>query len=304
MRHKASNWLGSPACGVAVSSRTRLESDRDRVHGRPARRPERRAVRFVHDEHVPVGLFQRAQHFGLLDEVERRDVNARQDPGVHIRRQLAAVSREPRRAGHRRREVETIGKLPRPLLAEPRGRDDERAERFPLEGALVEDDPRLDGFPEADGVRNHQARNAQGNHRERGFQLIRQEFDGAPGRPLQPAGGVRARRRPPQRVEPPARPDDADRLRTVQAARAIEGDQQCTEVAVVSRPRAREAQRVAAGKRREPGDGPGAPPDEDALSRLPAIRCLRMHPPFGGKDAAAVRPIGAGVWSMTVKWWC
>ena len=170
-------------------------SDRDRVHGGPARRPERRAVRFVHDEHVPVGFLQRAQHFGLLDEVERRHVDPRQDPGVHIRRQLAAASREPRRAGDRRREAEAIRKLARPLFAEPRGRDDERAKRFPLEGALVEDDARLDRLPEADGVGNHQARNAEADHRQRGFQLIRQDVDGAPGRPLQPAG--RMRRTPP-----------------------------------------------------------------------------------------------------------
>ena len=96
MRQRASNWFCSPKCGVA-DSKTTIEA-RQPSASTAASRPVPGVAPCASSttRRFPAHRFQGAEHLRPFDEVDGRQVDARNRPGVHVRGQFARDRPQPR----------------------------------------------------------------------------------------------------------------------------------------------------------------------------------------------------------------
>ena len=118
-----------------------------------------------------------AQHFGLLEEVDRRNGDRLDGPRIHVERQRVGQRRERCRVDDGRANVESVQQLVGPLLAQPRRRDDERALAPAALVQFRQHQPGLNRLAEADFVGEQKSRCVPANERERRLELKRKDVD-------------------------------------------------------------------------------------------------------------------------------
>ena len=163
LQRLAGRELTKPAEKRVRALVARVRSGRGEHHPRDACRELRRhgaavgagpqMMRLVDDQHVERHGVDRGAHLGTLDQIDRRDDELRGAPRIHADRQVGDQPRERGVIDDQRREPETILELRRPLLAQRRGCEDERARREVPRAKLREDQASLDRLAEPDFVR-------------------------------------------------------------------------------------------------------------------------------------------------------
>ena len=84
MRQRASNWFGLPNAASRTARRRLMRGTQGVDCGEPAS-AGCCAVRLVDDEQIPAHRFQRTEHLRPLHEIDRRDVDTGNGPGIHVR---------------------------------------------------------------------------------------------------------------------------------------------------------------------------------------------------------------------------
>ncbi len=79
-------------CGGDEHDMTRARGDS--LHGLVPLRCDGGLMRFVHDHEIPDLGRQRPEHFGLLDEVDRRNDDRFDGPWIHVERQRGGKDRQ------------------------------------------------------------------------------------------------------------------------------------------------------------------------------------------------------------------
>ncbi len=174
-----------------------------RLDGGPPCRSGAGVVGLVHDQQVPREVLERAQHLRALQEIERHDEDAGKRPRRNVGRERPTGPPEPGRVGDDGGESEARVQFARPLMTQPGWNDDERPQGRIARGERVQQEPGLNGFAEADGIRNQHARRPVAERRQRGFELIRQQFRSGSRRIGERAETVCTAGRPAHRVQPP-----------------------------------------------------------------------------------------------------
>ena len=147
------------------------------VDGVVAQGCDRRLMRFVDDQHIPRLRVRPAKHFGLLEEVDRRDRDWLDGPRVDVERQGIGQRRERCRIDHRRADVESTEQLVSPLVAQACRRHDERAVAPAALKQFCQHQAGLNRLAEPDFVGQQKSRCMSANERERRFELKRKDVD-------------------------------------------------------------------------------------------------------------------------------
>ena len=183
-------------------------------------------VRFVDDDGVPGDVLERPQHFRSLHEIVRGDVDPGKRPGVHVRGPFRGHRSQPRGVGQECRQPEARGELGEPLTAQAGGCDDDGAARLVAVRELEQQQAGLNRLAQADAIRDEETRDAVAEHRERRFELIRQEANRCPRGGVERSERVQLEERAIELVEPAPRTDHAGPRFGVHRSGPIERRQQ------------------------------------------------------------------------------
>ena len=133
----------------------------------------------VHDEEIPAHRFQGAEHLRPFDEVDGRQVDARNRPGVHVRGQFASDRSQPRGVRVDRRQIQQRGQLLLPLRPQRGRHDHQDSGRCPPSHHLPHDHPCLHRLPQAHVVSDQHPRGGVAEDREGGLELVGEQLDRA-----------------------------------------------------------------------------------------------------------------------------
>ena len=217
--------------GIAVGRRRGQEHDAPRsggdgMCGCQPRGKSRTRVRFVDYNEVPRDFLQRAQYLGTLDEVEGRNVDSREAPGVDVGWQFPRGRGEPPRIGDGCGEREALVQLLAPLVPQAGGREDDGAKVVAVLRELGEEQPRLDRLAQPHVICDQQPRAGVAAHGERRFELKRQEIDARARGSRERSERTGAGRATKDISHPTLLADDPRRLREIRRLDPIERDEQ------------------------------------------------------------------------------
>src|SRR5258708_1637096 len=134
-------------------------------------------MRFVDDDQIPRALGNRGQLFGALDVVDRGDGERDRQPRVDADWQRRREPPEQRSVDGRGVDRKAVRQLPRPLIAQPGGCEDENPFDSATSQQVGSNQSCLNGLSEADLICEEQTRRGAPEYGERWFELIGQEAD-------------------------------------------------------------------------------------------------------------------------------
>ena len=177
-------------------------------------------MRLVCNQQVDRLSIDGRDHFGALDEIDRRNRDRMPSPRIHAKRQRRDSFGDRRLVEDGGGDAEPIAQLARPRVAQAGGTHDQGVFDPPAFPQLGKKQARLDGLAEANGIRKQHACRAA-NDRQRGLQLIRPQLDHrARCRPqaIEPANRDRGMKRGSQHraTRPPPQPGAGDSSRAIE----------------------------------------------------------------------------------------
>ena len=216
--------------GVTDIRRSREQQDAPR----PARERMRRTapiactgsrVRLIQDDEVPGGVFEGAEHFGPLGEVDRGQVDARQRPGVDVSRPIRRSPAKPGGVGILDLEREAIAQFLPPLRLQPRRDQEQRAEARFARRELQQNQARLDRLAETYRIGHQHAGDAVTDHCQQRLELMREQLHRRACRRDRPSIRCRRGHRAPKDVQEAACVDRSNAHRRAGRRRPIERSQ-------------------------------------------------------------------------------